>query len=59
MLACTIFSVFKFCLTIPNNCAYYFLAIMPSSLNSLKLVRAINSDTKVNLCITLSECING
>ena len=30
----------------------YFLAIMPSSLKSLKLVRAINSDTKV-ACRTL------
>ena len=46
MLACTIFSVFKICLTIPNNCAYYFLAITPSS---IKLVRAINSDTKIFL----------
>ena len=51
MLACTIFSVFKICLTIPNNYAaelrVLFLAIMPPSLKSLKLVRAINSDTKV------------
>ena len=43
MLACTIFSVFKKCLTIPctNFSDYAVIA------NSLKLVCAINSDTKV------------